>query len=94
MLTACPVSCGPCSASLHSHTPVLNCTIIAGQFCPGDVVILGSSCILALSSVNDLQEDRLSDVELRSYFVLNRGVFGKQGYQCQGKVLCSCTVRA
>lgn len=53
---------------------------------------LGSSCILALYSVNHLQEDWLSDFKLCSCFVLNRGVFGKQGYQCQGKVLCSCTV--
>lgn len=39
MLTARPVSYGPCSALLRSHTPVLNCTTIAGQFCPGDLVI-------------------------------------------------------
>lgn len=45
-----------------------------------------------LFSVSDLEEDWHSDVKLCSYFVLNRGVFGKQGYQCQGKVLFSCVV--
>lgn len=53
---------------------------------------LGSSCLLTLFSVSGLQVGWLSDVKLCSYFVLNRGVFGKQGYQCQGKVLGSCTL--
>lgn len=58
------------------------------EFLPQGSGHLGSSCLLAL----DLQEDWLSDVRLCSCFVLNRGVFGKQGYQCQGKVLCPCVV--
>lgn len=53
---------------------------------------LGSSCILALSSVNNLQDDHLSAVKLCLCFLLARGVFGKQGYQCQGKVLLPCVV--
>jgi len=53
---------------------------------------LGSSCLLTLSSLSGLQVGWLSDVKLCSCFVLNRGVFGKQGYQCQGKLLSFCTL--
>lgn len=80
--------CEPClcSASLCWIAPLL----LGSSAMASDH--LGSSCILALPSVNNVQDDHLSAIQLCLCFLLARGVFGKQGYQCQGKVGCSCVV--
>lgn len=89
VLTACPVSCAVLSCAL---TPLCwIAPLLLGSSAMG-ADNLGSSCILALPSVNNLQDDCVSAIKSCPCFLLARGVFGKQGYQCQGKVLCSCVV--
>lgn len=91
MLTACPVS-HTCAVLPCALTPLcwIAPLLLGSSAMPSDH--LGSSCILALPSVNNLQDDHLSAIKLCLCFLLARGVFGKQGYQCQGKVGCSCLV--
>lgn len=91
VLTACPVSCA-CAVLSCALTPLCwIAPLLLGSSAMG-ADNLGSSCILALPSVNNLQDDCVSAIKSCPCFLLARGVFGKQGYQCQGKVLCSCMV--
>lgn len=86
------MSSGPGSALLHLHLPSTELHPYCWAVFPQGCGHLGSSCLLTLFSVNCLQEGCFSATEFCSCFALHRGVFGKQGYQCQGKVLCSGTV--